>query len=102
MAITVKNSSEMFGKDVFTNKGAYCGRVSDLKINMEKFRMQSLVLDVAKGSFLSGIIGGKKGIIVPYQYVDSVGDVIIIKHISTPVADDAPAEEKESATTSIL
>jgi sporulation protein YlmC with PRC-barrel domain len=100
MAITVKNSTEMFGKDVFTNKGAYCGRVSDLKVNMEKFRMQSLVLDVAKGSFLSGIIGAKKGIIVPYQYVDSVGDVIIIKHISAPVAEDAP-EEGESAATNM-
>ena len=92
MAITVKNATEMFGKDVFTNRGAYCGRISDIKVNMEKFRLQSLVLDVAKGSFLSGLIGSKKGIIVPYQYVDSVGDVVIIKHISAPATEDVPAE----------
>ncbi|MFQ6010260.1 MAG: PRC-barrel domain-containing protein [Candidatus Aenigmatarchaeota archaeon] len=94
MAITVKKATEMFGKDVFTNRGAYCGRISDLKVNMEKFRLQSLVLDVAKGSFLSGLIGGKKGIIVPYQYVDSVGDVVIIKHISAPAAEE-PEEKVE-------
>ncbi len=98
MGITVKNVSEMFGKDVFTNKGVYCGRVSDIKVNMQKFRINSIVLDVVKGSFLSGVIGNKRGIIVPYQYVDSVGDVIIIKHIQTPqipeerMTDSEPAE----------
>lgn len=95
MGISVKNMSEMFGKDVFTNRGAYCGRVADMKVNLGKFRVHSLVLDVARGSFLSGILGGKKGIIVPYQYVDSVGDVVIIKHINAPMQEE-PMQTEEA------
>lgn len=102
MGITVKNISEMFGKDVFTSKGAYCGRVADLKLNLAKFRIHSIVLDVARGSFLSGILGGKKGIIVPYQYVDSIGDVVIIKHISAPAMEEASKTEEPMPAASMF
>ncbi len=88
MGISVKQISEMFGKDVFTNRGVYAGRVSDMKLNLGKFRIHSLVLDVTRGSFLSGVIGNKRGVIVPYQYVESVGDVVIIKHITAPVPEE--------------
>jgi sporulation protein YlmC with PRC-barrel domain len=82
MAVNVQNLSDMIGKDVFTVKGVYTGRVSDMHVNLGKFRLNSLVLDVAKNSFLSNMIGNKRGVIVPYQYVESIGDVIIIKHVT--------------------
>lgn len=98
MAITVKDLSEMFGKDVFTNKGVYCGKVADLEINMSKFRVRALVIEAVKGSFLANMVGGKKGVIVPYQMVENVGDVVIIKHITTPTM----PEEKEEAPASMF
>ena len=85
MPITVKNISDVFSKDVFTNRGVFCGVVSDIDINLSKFRINSLVVETSKGSFLSDMIGGKKGVIIPYQLVINVGDVVIIKHI-TPSA----------------
>jgi len=88
MAITVKNMSELFNKDVFTNKGVYAGKVADMEINLSKFRIRALVIEAAKGSFLSSIVGGKRGVIVPYQLVDNIGDVVIIKHITTPTMSD--------------
>lgn len=93
MGISVKQISEMFGKDVFTNKGVYAGRVADVRLNLAKFRIHSVVVDVTRGSFLSGAIGNKKGIAIPYQYVDSVGDVVIIKHLNAPVSEDMPSEQ---------
>ena len=98
MPITVKNLSEMLGKDVFTSKGAYAGRVADMRLNMAKFRIDSLMLDVTKGSFLSDLIGKKRGVIVPFQHVDSIGDVVIIKHISsTSMPEEAPKEEQPAS-----
>ena len=96
MGISVKQISEMFGKDVFTNKGVYAGRVADIRLNLGKFRIHSIVVDVTRGSFLSAAIGNKRGIAIPYQYVDSVGDVVIIKHITAPVQEDMPAEQVAS------
>lgn len=94
MPINVKNLSEMFGKDVFTTKGTYCGKVGDVKVNLKKFRLRSLVIEAARGSYLSEIVGGKRGVIVPYQMVQSVDDIVIVKHI-TPPAIKEPEEMEE-------
>ncbi len=94
MPINVKNLSEMFGKDVFTTKGTYCGKVGDVKVNLNKFRVRSLVIEAARGSYLAEIVGGKRGIIVPYQMVQSVDDIVIVKHI-TPPAIKEPEEVEE-------
>lgn len=91
MAITVKNISELFGKDVFSNRGVYAGKVADIEVNLGKFRVRSLVVDAGRGSFLSGLTGGKgRGVIVPYQLVENVGDVVIIKHVATPNMPEMP------------
>ena len=92
MAITVKNLSELFGKDVFTNRGIYAGKVVDVDINLAKFRLQSLVIEATRGGFLASIVGGRKGVIIPYNLVDNVGDIVIIKHIN---AASIPEEREE-------
>ena len=74
-------------KDVFTTKGAYCGKVADVDLDMEKFRVKSLVIDAMRGSFLSEIVGEKRGVIVPFQIVQAIGDIIIVKHIH-PTAEE--------------
>ncbi len=88
MPITVKNISEMFNKDVFTDRGLYCGKVSDVEFDLSRFKLRSLVIEAAKGTFLGKMVGGKKGIIVPYQMVQATGDIVLIKHISTPMPEE--------------
>ena len=90
MAITVKNISEMMGKDVFTNKGVFCGKVADIEIDLNKYRVKALVVEASRGSFLAKIVGGRKGVIIPYRLVDNVGDVVIIKHVTPTVPEEAP------------
>ncbi|MDI6806751.1 MAG: PRC-barrel domain-containing protein [Candidatus Aenigmarchaeota archaeon] len=95
MPITVKDAKEMFGKDIFTLKGLYCGRVSDLEFDLSKFKVKSLVVDIAKGSILEKVVGGKKGIIIPYSMVQAIGDVILIKDITSALPEKAEEEVGE-------
>ena len=92
MPITVKDISEMFGKDVFTDKGLYCGKVSDVEFDLSRFKLRSLVIEAAKGTFLGKMVGGKKGIIVPYPMVQAIGDIVLIKHIATPLSEEGEAK----------
>ncbi len=94
MAITVKNMSEVFGKDVFTNKGVFCGKVSDVDINLSKFRINSLVVETGRGSFLSDMLGGKRGVIIPYTLIINIGDVVIIKHITPTIPTETGTTEE--------
>jgi sporulation protein YlmC with PRC-barrel domain len=83
MPITVKDIGNMFGKDVFTNKGFYAGKVSDMEFDLSRFKVRSVVIEAAKGGVLGKMVGGKKGIIVPYPMIQAIGDVMLIKHISS-------------------
>jgi len=100
--VTVKSFSEMMKKDVFTNQGSYCGKIADINIDLEKFRVQSLVVDAVRGSFLAKVVGNKKGIVVPFQLVESIGDIVIIKHVApTAEIEEEKKEDVEEETTPI-
>jgi sporulation protein YlmC with PRC-barrel domain len=89
MAIKVASVSETFGKDVFTNKGMFCGKVEDVECDIKRFKLRALVVRAAKESYISNLLGDKKGIIIPFPMVESIGDIIIIKHISMPSGGEA-------------
>lgn len=96
MPVIVKDVNEMFNKDVFTNKGFYVGKIRDVEFDLTKYKIRSVVIEVVRGTFLDKLIGGKKGIIIPYPAVQSVGDIVIIKHITA-----APVSEGEVTTEEI-
>lgn len=91
MPANMKSFSDITKKDVFTNKGSYCGKVMDVGLDLEKFKVKSIVIDAVRGSFFASMVGDKKGVIVPFSMVQSVGDIVLIKHV-TP---SAVEEEKE-------
>jgi sporulation protein YlmC with PRC-barrel domain len=93
MPITVKDIQDMFNKDVFTNKGFYCGRVNDMEFDLSRFKIRALVISADKNSVIGKMVGGKKGVIVPYPMVQAVGDVVIIKHISGTSLPEEASEE---------
>ena len=97
MAIKVSSVSETYGKDVFTNKGMFCGKVEDVECDLKRFKVRSLVVRAAKESYISRMLGNKKGVIIPFPMVECMGDIVIIKHISLPVSEEeTPAEPHES------
>lgn len=96
MPSNMRSFSDVTRKDVFTNKGSYCGKVMDVGIDLEKFRVKSIVIDAVRGSFFASMVGDKKGVIVPFTMVQSVGDIVLIKHVtpSTIEEDKEAIEEK--------
>jgi len=95
--VTIKNIAEVFDKDVFTNKGYYLGKVKDLEFDLSRYRIRALVVETSSDSELAKLIGGKRGVIIPYPVVQAVGDVVIIKHIvaSKPAEGEVSTEEVE-------
>lgn len=99
--VRVESFSELIDKEVFTEKGVYCGKVSDIELDLEKFRIRAIVVDAVRGSFLSSLVGGKKGVVIPFQMVQSIGDIVIIKQFSTEALEVGakPQESEEPAIT---
>lgn len=86
MVVNEQEMSEVLGKDIFTDKGSYCGKIADVEFDLAKFRLRAIVVDAAKGSYLASVVGGKRGVIIPYAMIRAVDDIAIIKHISAPEA----------------
>ena len=88
MALDVRSFSDITRKDVFTLKGHYTGKVVDIALDLERFRVKSLIIDAVKGSFLSSLIGDKRGVVIPFNMVQAVGDIVLIKHITSPSVEE--------------
>ncbi len=82
MPVSVKDVADLFNKDVFTDRGFYAGKVTDLEFDLAKYKIRALVIEAAKGSVMEKVIGGKKGLVVPYAMINAIGDIVLIKHIS--------------------
>jgi sporulation protein YlmC with PRC-barrel domain len=98
MAIQVSSISDTYAKDVFTDRGLFCGKVEDVECDLKRFKIRSLVIRAIKGSYLSKMLGDKKGVVIPFPMVHAVGDIILIKHISPPAAaeESTPLPEPEA------
>jgi sporulation protein YlmC with PRC-barrel domain len=94
MAIQVASVSETWEKDVFTDKGMYCGKIEDVECDLNRFKLRSIVIKAVRGSYMSQMLGSKKGLIIPFPMVQSIGDVVIIKHISAPAAEEELTKEE--------
>ncbi|MFB6204559.1 MAG: PRC-barrel domain-containing protein [Candidatus Nanohaloarchaea archaeon] len=88
MAENILDFSDVKNKDVFTEKGSYCGKLRDVEINLGKFAVRAVVVAAEKGSYLAQKVGGAKNVVIPYHMVESVDDVIMIKDFQTSEVDE--------------
>ena len=88
MGIKVASVSDTRQKDVFTDKGLYCGKVEDVECDLKRFKLRSIVIRAEKGSYMGKMLGSKRGLIIPFPMVQAIGDIIIIRHISAPAIED--------------
>ena len=69
---------------VFTDTGDYFGDVEEAIIQATK--ITGWRIRATKNSFLSKVLGSAKGVIIPYNLVKSIGDIMIINRSAVPNA----------------
>lgn len=80
--LKTRQITEMYDMRVYTDSGDYFGDVEEAILTMNK--VFGWRIRATKASYLSKVIGGAKGVIVPHQFVKSVGDVMIISKGALP------------------
>lgn len=83
MSDNIIDYSDITKKDVFTNNGAYCGTLTDVELNLAKFTVRAIVVAAEQGSYLAQKVGGSKDVVIPYDMVESIDDIVIIKDFQT-------------------
>ena len=88
--LKTKRISEVYNMKVFTDDGSYFGDIEECLISGN--RVHGWRIRATKGSALTKILGGAKGVIIPHQLVKAVGDVVVINKSAIPSYD---GEEQE-------
>jgi len=82
-------STGLIGLRVFTPTGFALGDVSNIVVNIEKASVDGLFITDTNRV----LVEGGKAVYVPYRWVQSVGDVILLKYFPKRVT--AKIEEEE-------
>lgn len=68
----------LVGREVYSNNGVYVGEVEDLRLDLDAEAVTGLALQNVNQDVFEGIVGRSQGVLIPYRWVRSVGDIVII------------------------
>lgn len=71
----LREISDLIGLTVYTQHGAYLGNVSNVILDAERGKIDGLYLAETSPA----LVDGGKAISVPYRWVQSVGDIVILR-----------------------
>ena len=92
MALKVKQISEIYDMQVYTDTGDYFGDIEESILTTNK--VFGWRIKATKNSFLTKVLGGAKGVIVPHQLVKAVGDIMIISKTAIPSYEEKDEESE--------
>lgn len=74
--------SELVGLQVYTNKGVFLGNVNNLVVDVENGTVDGVFI----GETNPLLVEGSRAVSVPYRWVQSVGDVVLLKYFPKRVS----------------
>jgi sporulation protein YlmC with PRC-barrel domain len=81
---------------VYTRQGTYVGHVSNVFIDMDDKRVSSLLVTNTNPT----LVEGTADVAVPYRWVNSIGDIVILSFFPERVTTKKKEEKKEEETSS--
>jgi sporulation protein YlmC with PRC-barrel domain len=89
---------------VYTREGKYVGHVRNVFIDMDEKRVSSLLVTNTNPSLVEGTVD----VAVPYRWVNSVGDIVVLSYFPDRVTttkkkeEETPAEEEDSSDIDVI
>jgi len=74
--------SELIGLQVYTNNGIFLGNVNNLILDVENGQVDGIFI----GETNPLLVEGAKAVSVPYRWVQSIGDIVILKYFPKRVS----------------
>jgi len=89
--------TSLVGREVYTNNGVFLGEVEDLRLDLDAEQVTGLALHQLNRELFEEEAGSARGVIVPYRWVQAVGDVILVNDIVERIQDPDADEEELAA-----
>ncbi|MDD4877677.1 MAG: PRC-barrel domain-containing protein [Candidatus Nanoarchaeia archaeon] len=93
--LKIKQVTDVYDMQVFTDTGEYFGDVEEAILQGNK--VYGWRIRATRNSFLTKLLGGAKGVVVPHNLVKAIGDVMVVSKSAVPAYDEN--EETGQTTT---
>ncbi len=85
--------TSLVGREVYSTKGVFVGEVEDVRLDIEAPRLADrkvtgLALREVSEDLFDGVVGNERGVVIPYQWVRAVGDVVLISDTVEHLGED--------------
>lgn len=97
---TPQEITALVGREVYTNNGVFIGQVEDLRLDLDTEEVTGLALHELNTDLFGAETASARGVIVPYRWVQAVGDIIIANDIVERIQrkkEEADDEEEVTA-----
>ena len=71
----------LVGREVYSNNGVFVGEVEDIRMDLDREVVTGLAVGALNPDVLAGRARGARGVIVPFRWVRSVGDVVLVNDV---------------------
>ena len=85
----IEEITTLMNLQVYTNKGAFLGVVDNIEMDFERSAIGSLFIETPNPT----LVEGSKSCLVPFRWVQSVGDIVILRYF--PGRIELSAEERQ-------
>ncbi|NHN49066.1 photosystem reaction center subunit H [Halostella sp. JP-L12] len=92
---TPQEITALVGREVYSNNGVFVGEVEDVRLDLDTEIVTGLALHELNSDVFGAIDGDARGVIIPYRWVQAVGDVILINDVIERIR--RPEDEEEEA-----
>ncbi|HVN73512.1 MAG TPA: PRC-barrel domain-containing protein [Methanoregula sp.] len=71
--------TELFGLQIYTDKGMFIGEVEDVVIDVDQKKMESIVVGKVNEELFE--LKNFKGLKIPYRIISAIDDIVLIRHL---------------------
>ena len=71
--------TDLFGLQIYTEKGMYIGEVEDVVIDVDQKKIDSLVVGKVNEQLFE--LKNFKGLKIPYRIISAIDDIVLIRHL---------------------
>ena len=89
--IMVKEIESLSGLKVYTKEGVFVGKVDNVALDLPNRSVRGILLSGTN----PGLIEGGRSVLVPYRWITSVGDIIILSFFPQKVKAPRGMEEEK-------
>jgi len=85
--------TELFGLQIYTEKGMFIGEVEDVVLDVESKKMEALVVGKVNDQLFE--LKNFKGLKIPYRIISAIDDIVLIRHLPGAFAGGSASGEME-------